>query len=352
MAQRPSFGPLTPPPLSGVDFLTEYHSGMRGLFDAASFPLTGVGGTANDLTASLAWDLDAGLTDGMKFSLTWAADNTGPMTISINGAGPVDILDASGGALSANMVRSGVRAALEFIGGALRVISGADTDDNQRRFYWQFTASGTWVKPANLPDDAMVLIEAWGGGGGGGNSAVNPTANGGGGGGGYASIRVRAADLPSSVAVAVAAGGAVATAGGDSTFGAVLIAYGGGRGGNSNGAAGGGGGGGGGTAGAGGGGANATAEPGLNGSPGILGGAGGGGPDEPAWPEGGGGGGRGVQGGAAYLGGGGGGSGATGLGGISLRAGAGGAAGVAGVAPAGGGGRAAPGARGEVRVWI
>ncbi|HUH38577.1 MAG TPA: tail fiber protein [Spongiibacteraceae bacterium] len=99
--------------------------------------------------------------------------------------------------------------------------------------YWQFTASGTWAKPAGLPDDAMVFVEAWGAGqsGGRGNTTATRT---GGDGGRYVSAWFRAADLPASVAVTIGAGGAARTSngngnnGGTTTLGALLSAPGGG----------------------------------------------------------------------------------------------------------------------------
>lgn len=359
MAQRPKLGPLTPPPLSGVEFLTEYQLAMKGLFDAASFPLTAIGGTANNVTASLAWDLDAGLIDGMKFTMTFAATNTGPMTLALNGAAPINLLDIAGGAMIAGAAKAGNRALLEYIGGAFRVLIGADASAADRRFYWRFTASATWTKPAGLSDDTLVHLEAWGGGGGGASGGSN--SGGGGGGGGYACRIVRLGDLPSSLSVSIAAGGLPTLpgqAGGDTTIGTILIAYGGG-----GGASGGGSGGGAlgkGVLGAG------------SGAPGgLMGGGGGGGGDgagttpingEVGSYYGGGGGGAGstpsISGsgaGALYGGGGGAGRGNTnqsGIPGYSVYGGRGGAQQEAGLAPAGGGGRAAAGARGEVRIWI
>lgn len=102
---------------------------------------------------------------------------------------------------------------------------------NPPRYYWQFTASGTWTKPDGLPDDALVFVEAWGAGQGGGRGQTPPL---GGRGGAYAAYQFRASDLPSSVPVSVGAGGAgrstngTGKSGGDSTFGSVFAAPGGG----------------------------------------------------------------------------------------------------------------------------
>lgn len=116
-------------------------------------------------------------------------------------------------------------------------VSGASVTD--------FTASGTWTKPASCN---FVMVEAWGGGGGGGSGQRGAAGSlrcggAGGGGGAYAFRLFRASELGASETVTVGAGGgggAAATtdpafgnagsAGGNTSFGAWLTAYGGGPG--------------------------------------------------------------------------------------------------------------------------
>lgn len=343
-------------------FGNQYARHIKALYDASALPLTSVGGTGDNVTATVDPSLPpGGLRDGMKFGITWAAANSGPMTLTITGAGAAPVLSADGAVAAPGLAILGGRALLEYVGGAFRVLSGGAGSGGAARYYWQFTASGTWTKPAGLPDDTMVTVEMWGGGGGGGNGAAN---NGGGGGGGYTRAEFRIADLPSSSSISVGAGGAIGIAGGNTTFGTLAVAYGGGGGGATGTSATPIGGGGGGEV-APGGAANTEGNPNggaigggdgsitgsaanlilsLRNAKSIYGGGGGGGGNTASSR---------IGGHAVYGGGGGfGGNGGSAPGGSSVFGGNGGDAGQVGNAPGGGGGRGAAGARGEVRISI
>ncbi|MCA2014464.1 hypothetical protein LCM17_23465 [Cereibacter sphaeroides] len=336
--------PLASDP-TGPELITHVNARNKSLFDAARFTLTDVAGTANAVTATLDPGLDGdGLIDGMTFGITWAAVNTGGVTLAINGGTALAVLDGEGNALAAGALSNGLRSTIEYVGGSYRLLSPSSEAAAVARYNWLFTASGTWNAP-DLPDDTPVFVEAWGGGGGGHTA----TPGGGGGGGGYAARMFRLGDLPSSVTCSIGSGGAAGAAGGNTTFGAFLTAYRGGRGHHGSGSPFGGGGGGTSDVGT-----DATSA--IPGNGGFQGGGGGG--QDAGGLHGGAGGGSGEidpEGGQAVYGGAGGGASLGGLahsGGTSKHGGAGGDGGVAGSAPGGGGGAAAPGARGEIRIWI
>jgi hypothetical protein len=117
----------------------------------------------------------------------------------------------------------------------------------------EFTANGTWTKPAGLKRALVCCVGAGGGGGSGRCDAAGTNRFGGGGGGGGAIVwrQIAAADLTGTVAVTtgtagtggtgvstVATSGNAGTAGGDTSFGALVIAKGGGGGGGGTNAAG------------------------------------------------------------------------------------------------------------------
>jgi hypothetical protein len=347
----------TPGAVPGDSYMNDVAEEIQGLWDISVLFLSAVGGTGNAITATAAPVLLAGLSHGMGFYLVPTAGNTAAATLAINGGSAVAVVDKNNVALTSGALVVGRRYQLVYDGDISKyvVLSEVGNPASVPTTYvdiQQFTASGTWTKPARAVATSMTFIYGWGAGGGG--RALSAT--GGGGGGGYKQRWRKTSDLGATETVTIPAGGAIATAGGNATFGAHLTAYGGGRGETTSGAFGGGGGGAFGV------GANGTAAIGGSGG-GPAGGAGaaGGTPGGGNSGWGGGGGGGNSAGGDSGYGGAGGTGGSTGgnslyggaggsggTGGTSLYGGNGGGNGVAGSAPGGGGGANAAGARGEI----
>lgn len=327
------------PPVTGPNYMNAISDAFGILFNVSALPLTSIGGTGNAITASLDPPLASGLANGMSFWLTPAANNTGAVTIAINGAAAQAIRDSAGNVPASGVLQTGVQCLITWnsAAGHFRILNSSQV--TKVADYQAFTASGTWTKPAGTPANALVIVHCIGAGGGSGSGGR------GGGGGAFLERIMRASDIGSSVTVTVGAGGASGTTGGTggaSSFGSHCVAYGGGGGSASTGGGGGG-----------------PKGPGL--STGPAGGPAGGATDG-ASGVGGGHGGASIAGGDGYFGGGGGGAGGQpggssvyggggggNPGGASTFAGAGGSG--AGNAPGGGAGSGA-GARGEVRVWV
>lgn len=344
----------TPGPVTGDAYMDAVQAKVARLSQGINVQLSGVGGTANNITATLDPAPSSGLQNGMLFVLPVSVPNTGAVTLAINGGSAANVVDLLGSALTSGRFPAGSRQLLTYSDGAFIAI-GDSRIVTTILGYQAFTSSGTWSKPVGTPGNAWVFVEGWGGGGGGRtNSGSN---GGGGGGGGYQSRMFRASQLASSLSVIVGAGGAINSDGTASSFGSLVTfprgltgidgttesARVGGMGGGTEFASG--------ADFTGGlGGPYLTSASAVPGNNSYYGGGGGGGRKQSNTGT------HNAAGGSSYYGGGGGG-GATAVtgdvsGGTSVVAGNGGAQGQAGFTPAGGGGRGAAGARGEVRVWV
>lgn len=336
MSTRDTTNSATTPKPDGPDFLDEYAGHIGALYDASCLPLTSVAGTGDVVTASVDPALPgAGLKDGMKFSITWAAVNTGGVTLNIDSEGAIPVLSSDGSALVAGALEDGLRDLLEYVGGNFIRLSGGAGGASTTYSRIEYLADGTWTKPLGLDDNRLVLVELWGGGGGGYGGVQISGA--GGGGGAYRWKLFRLGDLASSIAVTIGQGGAPGNNGGSTTFGTLLTAYGGESGGETSGGVGAG-----------------LGESGAAG--GWPGGGTGNGGDASNDGAGGAGGNQGDDGGRSINGGGGGGGYeygvSSGNGGGSIDGGNGGDANSAGSVPGGGGGFKASGGNGKAIITL
>ena len=154
---------------------------------------------------------------------------------------------SSASAAASSVTQAQIAAAAAAAGAGLPALAGnagkiLRVKADETGFDWQsstpidiqeFTASGTWTKPAGA---TVVRVEVWAGGGGGANSTTASTSYCSGGyGGEYADKLLKAEDVATSVTITVGLGGAgsanAANAngndGGGSSFGSVISARGG-----------------------------------------------------------------------------------------------------------------------------
>lgn len=197
------------------------------------------GGTANAITFTLdPAPANWAALEGVPFKLKFAAQNTGAVTININGFGTKALTRVDGIALEGGEVGPGQIWDVVYDGTQVQLL-GYSSIVAKPVNSQTFTTAGadTFTVPAGI---SFVYVEAWGGGGGGGGTGAAASAGGGGGGGEYRSgwVAVTPGDA---IAVTVGAGGTGGntsgtngSAGATSSFGALVSCGGGGGGTGSN----------------------------------------------------------------------------------------------------------------------
>lgn len=219
-----TYNEVSSPAPTGTEFLTQYGAFVDALIDTAVLRLS-VTGTDTLVATAEPFSLPAtGYKPGMKFTFFVLNENTGPVTINIDGAGATPILTADGqalapGALVPNVLYLMTRGSTNFrLLGATGTSGAASASRtvHDTTFVWNNT----------FPANTLIMVELWGAGGGGSTGS-------GGGGASYATDIYKAGDLPSTVTITIPAGGAggsTGVTGGNATFGSLLEAFGGSRG--------------------------------------------------------------------------------------------------------------------------
>jgi hypothetical protein len=94
--------------ISGADYAKQLAANVQRLYDMTVSQLGSVAGSANAITASATPALLAAPVNGQTFRLVPAANNTGAVTININGQGAVALRTRSDVALTADTLVAGV----------------------------------------------------------------------------------------------------------------------------------------------------------------------------------------------------------------------------------------------------
>jgi len=113
--QTPTSGPL-----SGANFATDVAEEIAALWDGVTSWIFNASG-ANTITGTVTPPLTA-YAKGQRFMLQAVSDNTGPVTININGVGALSLLEADGSAVASGRVLSGSLYEIISTGSDLRLV--------------------------------------------------------------------------------------------------------------------------------------------------------------------------------------------------------------------------------------
>lgn len=221
--------------IGGSDYADAVNEEVEALWDRTSVWLDNVAGT-NTLTA----DADPTIlaySRNQEYNLIPVNNNTGAVTISIDGLAARSIRDIDGVALVADALVAGRLVRLQDDGTNLRYLNKppeSGSDAVAELATQSFTTSGTYTPHARLIFCTVRMVGPGGGGGGGDATAGRYGAGAGGGGGEYAEGIFSAATIGASQAVTIGAVGAAGNntggnggTGGTSSLGALITAVGG-----------------------------------------------------------------------------------------------------------------------------
>jgi len=225
---------LTRDGLTANEWINRTDASRNAVFGYVLGRMTISGGDANAVECSLLHPQGfSALQDGALMWVTPEEDNTGPMTVDIEGIGAVPLRDRSGVEFSGGELVAGRSELIGYKAGdtpELRVLTPSfEAGDSLQS--WVFTSSGVWNRPSQGTFGKVML---WGAGGPGGNSGSDSNCGGGGGGGSYKELFLPLWMMPAVVPVTIGAGGiphatgasgGVGSTGGISEFGDLMRAY-------------------------------------------------------------------------------------------------------------------------------
>lgn len=130
------------PERAGAAYMTDVKDEFEALHKYTCLTLTGVGGTANTITASRPLTLaNQALQEGQQFILQPTATNTGAVTINIDSQGAKNLLDRNGLTLLAGMLVSGSQYYMVYKGGSM-VLLALERGLIGRQSLWLSVADG------------------------------------------------------------------------------------------------------------------------------------------------------------------------------------------------------------------
>lgn len=227
---------LTRDGLTANEWINRTDASRNAVFGYVLGRMTISGGDANAVECSLLHPQGfSALQDGALMWVTPEEDNTGPMTVDIEGIGAVPLRDRSGVEFSGGELVAGRSELIGYKAGdtpELRVLTPSfEAGDSLQS--WVFTSSGVWNRPSQ---GTFCKVMLWGAGGPGGNSGSDSNCGSGGSGGSYKELFLPLWMMPSVVPVTIGAGGiphatgasgGIGSKGGVSEFGDLMKAYGG-----------------------------------------------------------------------------------------------------------------------------
>ena len=201
------------PTMGGEDYTDLVNEEVEALWDRTAVWLDNVAGT-NTITATADPTVLA-YSRNQQYNFLPVNNNTGPVTIAIDGLTAVSIRDIDGVALAADSLVAGRMTRLQHDGTNFRILNrppDTGSDAFSEIATQVFTATGTYTPNARMIYCHAKLQAAGGGSGGAdsGNASNGGVAGGGGGAGEYAEGFFSAATIGASQAVTI---GAVGTAG-------------------------------------------------------------------------------------------------------------------------------------------
>lgn len=187
-----------------------------GIIQSGTWNYAAAGGTANVITVALS-PVPARV-PGLTVRFKAAADNSGAVTLNVNGTGAAALIGTDGAALLAGDIRTNTIVEAVWDGSAwvMTTPRAGVPQSIGNRLVYSTPGSFSWVCPAGV---TKVSVRLWGGGGGGGGTATTAASAASSGGGAGYTEKVIDVVPGTSYLIVVGAGGTAGIGGGSPTAG-------------------------------------------------------------------------------------------------------------------------------------